>query len=200
MNVAVDQAMAKRVSKIIENLGFNARKELRIAVSKAARKVESAAAKKIQSELATTQRAIKKQIERKDYKGNALSAVTIKRSARISLKEFNAKQVEQSKKQMGGVTYRISKTKGKKTLPHAFMGPRFGVSAIKLKGHVFHRKGKSRLPIVKLHGPSPWGVFTKGGMVQPTVDVGQNMLEDEIIKRVRFLTQKSKDQLKGKQK
>ena len=201
MNVKVDEAMSKRIIKIISDLGFNARKELRIAVNKTAKKVESTAAKEIQGELATTQKVIKEKIIKSDRKGNAaMSEVIIKKSARIALKKFGAKHVKESKKQTGGVTYRISKTKGRQTLPHAFMGPRSGVSAIKLKGGVYQRAGKKRLPIYQLYGPSPWGVFTKKGMVQPTVKVGKEELEKQIVDRVRFLTLKAKGLLKGNQK
>ena len=38
--------------------------------------------------------------------------------------------------------------------PGAFMGPRPGAIAPKLRGHVFIRTSNKRLPIKKLYGPS----------------------------------------------
>lgn len=195
MNVTVDQAMAKRVSKIIENLGFNARKELRIAVNKTASKVESTAAKEIYKELATTQKAIKRQITIKRAAGNEyLASVIVSKSKKIPLKEFGARHVR------NGVTYRVSRTQGRKTLRDAFMGPKPGVMATKLKGQVYARQQKQRKPIFVKYGPSPWGVFTRGGKVQPTVKFGIDELNKQVIERIRFLTLKSKNLLKGKQR
>jgi len=195
VNVKVDEAMAKRIIKIISDLGFDARKELKIAVNKTAKKVESTAAKEIYKELATTQKAIKKQITVKRAGGNEYGAeVVISKSKKIPLKEFGAKHVK------SGVTYRVSRTQGRKTLRDGFMGPKPGVTASKLKGQVYMRKDRKRKPIHVKYGPSPWGVFTKRGMVQPTVKVGKEELEKQMVDRVRFLTLKAKGLLKGNQK
>ena len=50
--------------------------------------------------------------------------------------------------------------------------------------------GKSRLPIVKLHGASPFGVMTKGKKLGPSVEATQAELEKQIQRRVRFITLK----------
>lgn len=195
MNVTVDEAAKQRVLKVIKDLGFNARKEMSIAVNKASDKVKSAAAKAVSKELATLQRDIKKTI--RIVKATELklsSQVVIDKSDRIPLRAFKPEQVAD------GVTYRISRTKGKRKLIGAFMGPRPDRVNVRWKNNVFIRQGKKRLPINKLFGPSPWGVFVKGGMVVPTVAIGKEQLYAELLERVRFLTQKSKNQLKGKQR
>lgn len=81
---------------------------------------------------------------------NLVATVQVFKRKRISLRLFGAKQTDH------GVKYKIEKTGPEKILPHAFILDSLG-------GSVYHRIGKSRLPIMKLMGPSPWGVYLKHG-------------------------------------
>ncbi|MFB0523921.1 MAG: phage tail protein [Phycisphaerae bacterium] len=65
-----------------------------------------------------------------------------------------------------GVTYRISRMAGRKTIKHGFIGTM-------PSGHrgVFVRGGPSRLPITELRGPSIWRVITDtAGLLKACVD------------------------------
>ena len=64
----------------------------------------------------------------------------------ITFKRFKARQTRQ------GVTAIVWGKRRK--YPGAFMGPRPGVVAIKLKGAAFRRRRRGRLPIDKLPGPN----------------------------------------------
>jgi len=123
-------------------------------------------------------------------KTNVTGAVVLKESERLSLKYFGATQTKT------GVRYKIAKAKGKKpVLDGGFMGPKPGAVATRLGGHAFKRTGKARLPIVKLHGPSAWGVFVKNDLQKPTEADTQVKLEKNFKQRVNYLIKKAAGQL-----
>ena len=72
------------------------------------------------------------------------------------------------------------------------MGPRAGAMAVKLRGHAFKRKGKKRLPIQKLMGVSPWGVFDQNNMKPEQQEFARKRLAYELGRRVEFNTLKKK--------
>jgi hypothetical protein len=84
---------------------------------------------------------------------NLSALVVLEKTARIPLKYFGAKQTNH------GVTYRVAKSGGRSRVPDAF-----GPDIPRLGGNVFRRRGQERLPIIKLQGPSAWGVFQKYNM------------------------------------
>lgn len=87
------------------------------------------------------------------YPANLVATVVLEKKDRIPLKDFGARQTK------SGVTYRIVRGGGKDKIADAF-----GPNIPRLGGHVYRRKGAARLPIVKLFGPSAWGVFVKNGL------------------------------------
>jgi hypothetical protein len=112
------------------------------------------------------------------------ASVALRKSDRISLRHFGAVQDEV------GVSYQISKTGPRRYIDGAFMGPKFGRLAPKLYGNVFKRVGKSRLPIIKAMGPSPWGVFLRKKMYEPTkIDMTQKF-EQRLRHEINFLISK----------
>lgn len=170
--------------KDLDSVTKNLTKELGIVAWKTAKKTKSVAAKEITTELATKQSVVKDQITTK--RRTTESEVTVKKSKRLSLKEFKPRQTK------AGVSYRISKSTGRNRIDGAFMGPSPKASALKLKGHVWKRKGKSRLPIQKLMGPSPWGVLVKGDRVQNVTDETRAELRKQLDRQIRWLRLKNK--------
>jgi hypothetical protein len=78
--------------------------------------------------------------------GNALEARIDGTGSELSLRYFGARQFGK------GTRARVW---GKSRMfPGAFMGPKPGAVASKLRGHVFHRTGDARLPIEMMFGPS----------------------------------------------
>lgn len=176
--VGLDNAISN-LNQVVKNL----KKELAIAAWKAGKKSDSRMAKTIGSELATPQREIKKTITVK--KTDVGSEVELEKTRRISLREFRARQNK------SGVSAKVSKKRGTRTIPSAFQGPKPGVMKASWKGHVFKRQSKARLPIIKLRGPSPWGVFVKNDNVKPEAeDIRADFLR-EILERIRFNTLKN---------
>ena len=186
MNVIVKQGSVASLKAALKDTTRKLQAELRIAVNATANKSKSIINKEIRSELATTAKAVNSTIRVKSKaQGDSITAtVEVKKTARISLREFGARQNK------SGTSYRISKTQGRKTIPGAFQGPKPGVMKASWRGHVFKRVGQARLPIVKLQGPSPWGVMTTGKKLGPAKDQTQAELEKQIERRVRFITLK----------
>ena len=186
MNVTIKQSSLDSLISALKDTERKLKKELQVAVNATANKAKSIINKEIRSELATTATAINSTIRIKRKATNDLpsASVEVKKTARISLREFGARQTKV------GVSAKISKTRGRKTYAGAFQGPKPGLMKASWRGHVFKRVGKSRLPIVKLHGASPFGVMTKGKKLGPSVEATQAELEKQIQRRVRFITLK----------
>lgn len=187
MRISIDPSQIARMKKAIDDTGRNLRKELAIACNQTANKSKSTIAKQIGRELATSQKNIRTTIRivSKAKDSDIQAVVEVKKEKRISLKEFGARQTKT------GVSYKISKSRGRKTIPGAFQGPKPGSINVKTKGNVFKRVGKSRLPIVKLFGPSSWGVFVVGKKQGPSVAETEAELKKQIDRRIRFIELKA---------
>lgn len=175
------------LAKALEGSPSEIRKQLAIAVNKTAKKALSQLAKEDAKELAATQKVIKAtmKVETKaTATRNPTSTIVQKKTGRISLRDFKARQTK------AGTTYKTSKTGGRKTVIGAFQGPKPGVINVRTRGHVFKRVGKERLPIVKLFGPSPWGVTVKNRLTRPVVKFSRVQLRKEIKERTRFINLK----------
>jgi len=186
MNITVTDGSIASLKAAIKDTTRKLKAELRVAVNATANKSKSIINKEIRSELATTAKAVSSTIRiNRKASGDDISAeVEVKKTGRISLREFGARQGR------SGTSYKISKTKGRKTIPTAFQGPKPGLMKASWRGHVFKRVGKARLPIVKLFGPSPFGVMTVGKKLDPSIEQTQAELQKQIERRVRFITLK----------
>lgn len=145
------------------------------AIARASRRAATHGKKLISDEVrqrvAIKAGTVKKQV--KSYKGeNTGQVLKLKKSGRVSLREFGARQTAR------GVSYRIGKSGKRGFIASAFQGPKPGMMFTKYEGTVFKRIGakkkmtkgsyigKLRQPITKIWGPSTWGAFT-GGKTKP---------------------------------
>jgi len=135
-------------------------KAKRRAAARTATHTKKLISDKVRERVAVKASTVKENVSSK--KQDTGQVIRLKKSDRVSLREFSAKQTNK------GVTYRISKTGKRGFVQSAFQGPKPGMMFVKYKGTVFKRKGKPRLPIQKLWGPSAWGAFT-GGAKEKTV-------------------------------
>jgi len=165
----------------------NIKRELATAINATAKKAKSEVSKQVRNELAVTKKVIDTQIKLggRASAGSLGSSVTLRKSSRIPLRDFAARQNSK------GVSYKVSKSKGRNTVSGAFQGPKPGVMKASWRGRVFKRVGEKRLPIVQLYGPSPWGVFVKRKQVGPTGKAIRAELEKQIDRRIRFLLLKA---------
>lgn len=177
----------QRFAEAVGNAGRKMSAELAVAVNATARKTKSLMAKEVTKELAVAQKIVKKQITqiRKAKAAQPIAAVQLRKSDRIPLRDFGARQNKT------GVSYRISKRTGRRTIPGAFQGPKPGLMKTSWRGHVFKRVGPARLPIIKLFGPSPLGVYAKQKAQKPVLLGTQEELGKQVERRIRFLLLKA---------
>ena len=166
-----------RLARAAKEAGKDIRRESAIAVNATARKGRSVIAKQITQELATTQKVVKRHI----YVVNKASALRVSStlrlepSSRIPLRDFKPTQNKR------GVSYRVSKTEGRKTIPGAFIVNRYG-------GHVYKRPNPgSRAVGRNKKGASPWGVYVKQNYRPLTVKQLDAELAKQLDRRTRFI-------------
>lgn len=177
--IASTVTVQDNASDLVTSLGnvtTNLRKELRIVSWKVSGKTKSLIAKEVTKELAVAQKVVRRHLKAKRVEPTG-ALVRLEYQARIPLRDYKARQTKK------GVSYKISKTKGRSKIASAFI-------VNKLGNHVFVRSGKSRLPIRKLYGPSPWGVFVVNKMTADLTPKVKSELTKQLAERLRFKTLK----------
>lgn len=184
MTIGVDARQLKRMRAAVRKAGKSIPRELAAAFNDTAKKTKGDISKAIRQELAAPAGAVNKliAITRRANAGSLSASVQLKKTKRIPLRDFGARQNKT------GVSYKISKTSGRKTVKGAFQGPRPGVMKASWKGNVFKRAGAARLPIIKLMGPSPWGVFVENNLTPLQVKAIEAELRKQIERRIKLNT------------
>lgn len=187
----VVKAEAKKLMKALAAVSENINKELKSVNWKTAKRAQSLMAKEIGAVLPVPQRDIK-QYMRVRKNGENGAAVELKKSNRIPLRDFKAKQTRK------GVSYRASKITGRKTITEAFQGPKRGVVSPVWNGRVFGRipnrfmkSNPKKQAIIQLFGASPWGVYVVNKLKVPTKRAVQAELKKQLIKRIQWRTLKT---------
>lgn len=172
----------KELELALEGTSKKLPRELTIAVNSTARKVRTGMSKQIRGELVVKSADLNKilNLASKAKPTSIVAKVLLFGTKRLSLKAFKPRQTRK------GVSYKVSKSKGRKVAPSAFMGPRPGAIAIRLRGHAYKRMGRARYPIARLHGPSPGGVYALQKMRPKTIVDGVSELNKQIERRIRF--------------
>ena len=172
----------ERLVETLATVTANVDKEMRVITGKTATKTKKWIAKDIQKNFGfnTTQKKLLTLIK-KEKKGLTAHKVTLPHERRLPLRDFAARQIKT------GVSYKLDSRKGRELAPGAFQGPKPGVMKVSWKGRVFKRTTKKRLPIVQLHGASPWGIFTKRKRLDAAVYMAGQFMGEEAAKRYRWL-------------
>lgn len=165
-----------RLADAVGRSGRSLSREFATACNATARGMRTPIGKEIRTELAAPAKVVKETIgvRRKASPASLTSSVAVSKTKRIPLRDFGARQTK------AGVSYRMLKSDGRKTLPSAFVVPNLG-------NHVFTRKqGAGRLPIKKRHGLSPHGVFVSREMDEPMLQEASTRLKKEIERRIQY--------------
>lgn len=201
LKFGIDAARADRLIAIVGESPKQLKRELKTAVNATARTTRSRMNKTIRESFKVSIKAINKvlKITSVATEEKLSASVEVKKETdgnkgRIPLKEFGARQTKK------GVTYKIKHTGGRQLIKGAFQGPKPDQRKISWQNNVFKRVGKARLPIVKLYGPSVWGVFVIGRHVIPTQNRAKVELNKQVDRRIRFLELKLAGKLRGNQK
>ena len=157
IEVVVNRGQMRALRAMLREIPRDVPKVLTRALNKVAKSTHVRILRKISGEYAVSQRDLKNKnisLKRANYK-NLMAIIRIK-GRRIQILAFKAKQLKK------GVSYKIKK-KGGRRVVYAFMEspPGSKQSTTMASGHkgVFKRRGKSRLPIIELFGPSVPAIF-----------------------------------------
>ena len=187
ISIEIDKGKLKELRAAVDKASRSFSREFASALNKTAAVAKSSPKSKvgisqrIRAELVVKARDLNKliKINRRATSSQLVAGVFLEKTKRLPLKAFAQRQ------KAVGVTYRISKGGGLKIAVGAFQGPKPGVMKASWRGNVFRRVGKSRLPIVKLMGPSPWGVFTKKRMAPEQVADIKSELAKQMERSIR---------------
>jgi len=174
--IGIEPRKLKELRKAVDRAGKKFPVELAAAINATAKKTRSQINQKVRTELVVKSADLNKLIKTgtKATSATLVAKVTLEKTARLPLRAFSPRQTR------AGVTYKISKREGRKLAAGAFQGPKPGVMKVSWRGNVFKRVGKERLPIVKLMGASPWGVFTKQKMTPEQ----ERDIKSELVKQM----------------
>jgi hypothetical protein len=181
--ISIDARQLDNLSAALAHIKGGADTAIMRAINDSSRHTNTQLIKKIREKVAFKKVSdVKKFTKVKLAKKTALKgAVILNESARISLRYFGARQTKK------GVSYRIAKDGKRPMIRGAFQGPKPGVMKASWKGNVFRRVGKARLPIIKLQGPSPWGVTVKAELDKAQAIESQAHLYRRLQHHVGFL-------------
>jgi hypothetical protein len=182
IGIEVNAKQIKRLTEAVGKARKNLPRELAAAVNSVSKKTRISIGRRIRQTINLKKADAEKPIKiKKTATAQApVGVVSIDRETRAGLQHFAARQNAR------GVSYKISKQGGRKLVAGAFMGPRPGVLAPKLNGGVFKRVGKSRQPIVKLYGVSPYGAYAKNNMSKAEVEFINKSLMTEMERRIKL--------------
>lgn len=175
LSVTIPGDALKKLEKAVSESGKKLPQEVATVLNAVAKKTRSKMSKDIRKHITASAAGVNKVIRspRKASKQHLGTSVELEATKRLPLKEFKARQTKK------GVSYKIDPTQGPKLIPSAFTVAKFG-------NHVFVREGKERLPINKKYGVSPWGVFVKRKMREPTVSDTQAELAKQLNARIKY--------------
>ena len=201
MNTITIKLDAKAVIAKLKSVTDNLPKDLWIIANQTAKQGLKKIADVVQEEITAPDKAIKPMITKK--KKTTGYMLIVHPGKRLPLSAFRPKP-RQTKT---GVTYKVSKTAGSKSIPHAFLingtgEPRIrgkdGEPRIQGKGGGINGTGEpqgkgggpsglvGRLPIFYLGlGPSPWGVLVTGNRIHKVVSFLEIKLRKNALERIR---------------
>lgn len=178
VEIVVDKRKLAQLERTLRDVPGGLPKALVGAVNDTAQATKRQMADAIYKRIAIKKRDINPHIRiRRARRADPSATVSLSETKRLSLKWFGARQ---PKTGVSGVSYKIERRGGWQRIPGAFISPKLG-------GHVFKRAGRERTPIVKLRGPSPWGVFVKADIGKQTEAESMAVLEKKLDQRVKFL-------------
>lgn len=172
LNVKADTRLAEKALRGLK--GGTATAVVR-AMNRAIRKAQGVAVKSMAAELpALRQRTIRNATALKLARRTDWVAATSAKGGRIPIMDLQARQTQR------GVSYRAKG--GRRLIPGAFIGRM-------PSGHagVFRRKGRKRLPIQELYGPSLPRVFVQRHVMSATDTAARAEWQREFARQINLL-------------
>jgi hypothetical protein len=192
VDVRINQHQLRKATEMLSGVKGGIDRALLGSVQRSRRQAKTWASKQVRDRIRVKKKDVDQHLTTtRPTKAAPVSRITLKKRSRIPLKRFSLRQKytrkdrKTGKRYNLGVTYRISKSGGRKWIKNAFGADR-GVWQT-LGGHGYVRLGASRFPIAKLHGPSPWGVFLKAGLLTQWKNYAAGRMRKNLDDQIRFL-------------
>lgn len=192
--ISVDPGGLRALRQALSDLESDVPKEMKVATSKTIKRGKSITAKKL-SKIIKAKQKILRAVGRGKRDGSQAFFI-LSGNFRISWKWF--KPVQDN----AGVTVKATRVplsaKTQQDLRGAFMGPRPGVVAVKLRGQVMRRKSVSGRKIQAVPAMVPVELLRQNpGMVDDIVAEFTTEYEKQIRERIRFLKVKMAGKLRN---
>lgn len=180
--IDIDAKQVKEFRDAVSKAGKSFPKELAATINAVAKKTKLDIGRDIRKTVAFKKADAEKplSIAATATEGKLQALVRLKKTERLGLHHFGARQDKR------GVSYKISKSGGRQRVNGAFQGPRPGAMKVSWKGNVFKRSGPKRLPIVKLLGVSPFGVYAKNDLEKPQIKAIEEELRKQMQRRIEL--------------
>lgn len=188
MTVEMDMQSVRDLERAVKLVSGSLDQQFASAVNKAAGRTKTQIAKRITARLNAAQKHVKSNMPRppRATKSRPSTVVTLQKSRRLGLHMLKGTTHKKS-----GVGYTVETKGARKTIVGAFMGPRPGRKAAKLKGLVAKRIGRRAYPLRFPKGVSPWGMFVVHRMDRDFVPELERVLKKEVEKRTRAMLVKA---------
>ena len=182
IGIEIDAKQLKKLRDAVNRSGKKFAKELAGAINAVSKKTKLQIGRDIRATVAMKKDQAEKPLSIRGTATaeNLLATVTLKKTKRLGLRHFGARQDKR------GVSYKIDKHGGRKRADSAFQGPRPGVMKMSWKGNAFKRVGKERLPIIKLQGVSAFGAYAKNELSGPQVETIKAELTKQMERRIKL--------------
>jgi hypothetical protein len=174
--IEIDKSQMSRMTAAVIASGKKMSKEIAGTLNAVSKKTKLEMGREIRKRVAIPKDEVEKPLTIKTQAapGSLFAVVSLKKTPRLGLRHFGAKQDKR------GVSYKISKTGGRRRVDGAFMGPKPGAVKTSWRGNAFKRVGSSRLPIIKLLAVSAYGTYKKNELAGPQLKA----IEDELFKQM----------------
>jgi hypothetical protein len=182
--INMDKESVANVRQVLESLGQDFDKAMKVAISKTIKKVKTQAARKLKSVIPAPVSVLRRAVTagRAKARGGTVSGtVFLQVGHPIPLKYLKPTA---SKKHGGVIVQEFVGTR--RRLPDGFMRDQWGKS-------VYRRVGTSRTPLKVQAGPEPGQVMRSHGIDRVAFDTAKAELPKQVKERVRFLTRKANE-------
>ena len=192
LNISLNPAQLQEAEALLRNVKNGVPTVLASAINRTLDQTKTFVSTEIRRKVKMPKRLIDPHLIVHKTGPNLSGTLQIEETHRLSLGDFGPRQTKR------GVSYALAPG-GRKTIPGAFLvtlPSRNGEyqQVFKRAGDWEHRtpqhrrghrrKGKSGLPVISLKGVSPWGVFVKGGLVEPTVAKANELFAKNVENRL----------------
>ena len=187
LQIHMDKESVANVRQVLESLGQDFDKAMKVAISKTVKKVKIQSARKLRTVIAAPVKVLKRAVTRgkvKKREGTVSVTVYLQSGHPIPLKYLKPR----ASKKHGVIVQEFVGTR--RRLPDGFMRDKWGKS-------VYRRVGKARTPLKVQSGVAPGQVTQSHGIDRVAIDTANEELPKQIKERVRFLTLKAQGKLRN---